>query len=366
MDMLYFFLPMVLFLGIVTSYEDIKGRGIRNKWVILALVYSFIVLFSIIIYLFLSGQGIIFSYIPDYFINIVISLAFGFIIWYAGFWSAGDGKLFFAYSALIPLSVYSMGYIRFFPSFSLFINTLLPVFVFLVGGLLLRTSFRKKADILKKSFNPNLFLRAVFSLFGLSWLIRMLFLFMGIQYDMFSFLILIPIVYILIGSLARKRMNWFFIILVVLRFAFDYNYILSLSFVYRFVYIIVFYVFIRYFIFGLSSEFFSKSVNVQKIRKGMILADTIYKDGEKYVKQPQGFLEFSMKQKNTGKPVFNRRNLAKEDVEKLKKLHKEGKIDSELRIQTTMPFAIFMFLGVLLTIAFQGNIIIAAKSFFGL
>ena len=34
--LIYWFLPMILFLGIVTSYEDIKFGKIRNKWVISA------------------------------------------------------------------------------------------------------------------------------------------------------------------------------------------------------------------------------------------------------------------------------------------------------------------------------------------
>ena len=48
--LIYWFLPMILLLGIVTSYEDIKFGKIRNKWIILALAYSIaanIALFSL-------------------------------------------------------------------------------------------------------------------------------------------------------------------------------------------------------------------------------------------------------------------------------------------------------------------------------
>lgn len=37
--LIYWFLPMVLFLGIITSYEDIHSGKIRNKWIIAGFVY---------------------------------------------------------------------------------------------------------------------------------------------------------------------------------------------------------------------------------------------------------------------------------------------------------------------------------------
>ncbi len=365
MDMIYFFLPAIIFLGVVTSYEDIKGRGIRNKWVLFAIIYSFVVLSGLVLYLFFSGQGIIFSYISDYFINIIISLVFGFIIWKAGFWSAGDGKLFFAFSALLPLSVYSFGYIRFFPSFTLFINTIVLVFIFLVGNLLLKTSLNEKMRILKESFNKKVLLMVILSLFGLSWLIRIMLYFSGIGYDMFTFLILVPVIYVLITSVARKSMDLLFGMLVILRFIFDYTYIFSLSFAYTFAFIIVFYVCIKYFIFGLSYEFFSRNVRISDIKEGMILADVFYKEGKKYVAKSNAFNDFQMRQKGKVRPVFNTKGLTKDDVKRIKELHKEGKIDSILKVQKTMPFAIFMFLGVILTLIFQGNVILIVKFLLG-
>ena len=34
-------LPVIIILGIVTSYQDIKFGKIKNKWISLALIYSF-------------------------------------------------------------------------------------------------------------------------------------------------------------------------------------------------------------------------------------------------------------------------------------------------------------------------------------
>ena len=38
--MILYFLPMIIFLGIVTSYDDIKTGKIRNKWIAFALAFS--------------------------------------------------------------------------------------------------------------------------------------------------------------------------------------------------------------------------------------------------------------------------------------------------------------------------------------
>jgi hypothetical protein len=366
MEMIWFFLPMILFFGAVTSYEDWKHGKIRNKWVNISLVYSFVMLFAILAFLFVSGDTIKLSYISDYFINVAISFAFGFAIWKAGFWSAGDGKLFLAYSALVPLSIYSIGYVRLFPSFTIFINTLFPVFIFLVGSLLVGTGLRKKAEVLKKTANYSTILMAVLSLFGLSWLIRVLFYFSGIEFDMFSFIVFVPLIYVLISRIAKEKMKWIFVFLLFFRVVFDFEYLLSLDFVFRFTYIIIFYVFIKYFIFGLSYEFFSKAVKVEQLSEGMMLADMIYKKGGKYVVKPQALTDFLVKQDGEEKLIFGDRDLKKDDVEKIKRLHKNGKIGPNLKVQATMPFAIFMFIGALLTIAVGGNVIIVAKLFLGL
>ena len=37
------FLPVILFIGCVTSYEDFKSSKIRNKWILMGLLYAFAV-----------------------------------------------------------------------------------------------------------------------------------------------------------------------------------------------------------------------------------------------------------------------------------------------------------------------------------
>jgi len=47
-------------------------------------------------------------------------------------WSAGDAKLFFVFSLLIPISYYSKSYLPVFPSFALLVNIFIPILLFLI------------------------------------------------------------------------------------------------------------------------------------------------------------------------------------------------------------------------------------------
>ena len=78
---------------------------------------------------------------------LALAFAFVFIIWKIGMWSTGDAKLFLAYVALLPLSVYSNGYINYFPSLTLFINTFVPMAIFFILKMLIQADrkIKKKA-----------------------------------------------------------------------------------------------------------------------------------------------------------------------------------------------------------------------------
>ncbi|MBI2646715.1 MAG: prepilin peptidase, partial [Deltaproteobacteria bacterium] len=102
--MLYYFLPAILALGIITSYEDIRYGKIRNGWVIFALVYAIIIYSALIINAYFIGK-VNTPYLIELMANIGFAVIAGFSMWYFGLWTAGDVKLFIAYSAIIHLSV---------------------------------------------------------------------------------------------------------------------------------------------------------------------------------------------------------------------------------------------------------------------
>ncbi len=125
--LIYYFLPIIISLAIITSYEDIKIGKIRNKWILTALIFSFFINLFLFLTNNITGKEII-----DLSINFGITIIFAFVLWNFKFWSAGDGKLFIAYASLIPVIFYSAPFINIFPSFNLFINTIIPFFIYLL------------------------------------------------------------------------------------------------------------------------------------------------------------------------------------------------------------------------------------------
>jgi len=72
--------------------------------------------------------------------NAAISLALGVILWLLGLWAAGDAKTFALIAFTLPLSSYRENYFSWFPSFSLFFNTFVAMFLILLIEFTVRTA----------------------------------------------------------------------------------------------------------------------------------------------------------------------------------------------------------------------------------
>jgi len=139
----YLFLPVLFLIGLITSYQDFKEGKIKNKWIILGLVWVLGIYFLLLIWAFLAPYlsqifskefaFILPSYISKVFINSAIALVIGYLLWYFNLWSAGDAKLFFIFSLLLPLKYYWKTALPYFPSFVLLINIFIPALIFLMG-----------------------------------------------------------------------------------------------------------------------------------------------------------------------------------------------------------------------------------------
>jgi len=146
-------LPMLFFIGLVTSYEDLKYGKVRNKWIILGLAWGLLVLIGFTLWYLVaspithfyysnilklpSGSPVsVFtvniSYLLKSFLNAFLAFLIGFLIWRSGAWAAGDAKLFFVYALLIPLTYYWKSYLPYFPSFVLLINIFIPILFYLL------------------------------------------------------------------------------------------------------------------------------------------------------------------------------------------------------------------------------------------
>lgn len=149
----YLFLPVLFFIGLVTSYQDFHHGKIKNKWIIFGAtwgigIWLLLLGWSQLSQILASTYSVSFVYImPAYIlkvaINSSISLAVGYLLWHFDLWSAGDAKLFFVVSLLLPLKYYWKSAVPLFPSAVLLIN----IFSFALAFLILKSLF-----IIIKSF----------------------------------------------------------------------------------------------------------------------------------------------------------------------------------------------------------------------
>lgn len=362
-----FLIPFVVFFGIITSYQDYKEGRIRNKWVIAALIYSFVVFFSISGYSYSQGIALNLNYVYDYFLNIFFALFAGFIIWFGGLWPAGDAKLFVAYSALVPLSVYQWGYVQHFPAFIILVNTFTPLFIFYFFRIMLKTRLKEKTAVIKGMLEPKFLLSSALFVFAFWWVIR-LGLNLANRYttlvnNIFVILAMLFLIMFFFTNILKMDLLIICVIIAIVEIIFDYKNIFTISYLNQFLILFFLFILLRYFVINLGFRFFSKPVYIEDLKPGMIPAENIVKKEGKYIKSkivPISFISglMSGSEKNRMFRLVSE-GLTEDEIKKIQRLHSTGEIkEHSLMIAHIAPFAPFMFFGVLLTILCKGNFIV--------
>jgi len=363
---LYFFLPMILLLGAVTTYSDIKEGKIRNKWIIAGLLYAIIV--NIILFMWLSftpGEVPRSEYFLELFLTFLFSLIVGYSMWHIGMWTAGDAKLFTVFSALLPLSVYTYGHVQNFSSFNILINTFVPFFVVYTVMMLTKTSVKQKIHYLVKSLQPRELFSVLLFLFAFSWLLQFVYPLFNIPSNYFLNIFLLFLILILLEKILSGKIIYFMVGISAIRLILDPN-LFNFAMWITLGLTMLGFIFLRFFILYMGFDFMTKQVDVGLLKPGMVPAQMVYKDRDKYTRQ--NILHFSMLsylKDSTWKRDYlfetAAEGLTKEDVKKLKNL----KLGFEhLRIYNTLSFAPYLFGGVLLTLLFSGNMFISLVIYF--
>ncbi|MEA3430458.1 MAG: A24 family peptidase C-terminal domain-containing protein [Nanoarchaeota archaeon] len=374
LDLIWYFLPMILFLGIITSYQDIKIGKIKNKWVLLGLVYALVVNLILIFYLNYTS-GIRIHYVYELFTNFIFSVVVGFGLWYFGVWSAADGKLFIAFSALVPLSVYALGYHEWIPCFTLLLNIFLLSLLFLVLLMFRKTQLHNLKRVVRyfktEFFNfYNLFV-SILSIFTISWFVQILFRFADIDDYLLNFFLVI----VLMSVLNKKGRKFLYVSIPVLiiRLFVDRS-VFSYEFLLQFIIIIFLWRILQSFLSGsisrLGKEIFSNEIKLKELKPGMVLSDSIIKT-RKLTRVERSLIEKQMLvtvKKNDyhyilgGKGSDNASKFIDPEAEGLSEKEVEeinGLEFDKIRVSQTIPFAPLIFLGVLLTILLNGNVLIS-------
>ncbi len=198
-----FFLIPVILLGIITSYSDIKYGKIRNKWIIIFGIFGICANFIIFLNYYIDGI-LNWSYALAFVSNFVIAFFVSFILYYFDIWSAGDGKLFTVFAILVPLSIYSIGYVKIFPALTLLMNIFLVGIIWVIISLTINI-YKKRISLkfAKKEIFIGIFDKIKTSttqIFVIIWIINLSLSLIKIHPDYYlNFLIM----FIAIGSLGK-------------------------------------------------------------------------------------------------------------------------------------------------------------------
>jgi len=352
-----YYLPGIFLLGLITSYEDYKKGKIRNKWLLLGLAYAVIVTIALAISLLLNNQPVRGVYFVELFINAILMLLVGLLLWKSNLWTAGDAKLCFVYSVIIPLSIYAYGYVKWFPGNILLINTFVPLGLYFCFLAFMKTSQKEKLDALKRLFVSKNFFIIFLAVMAFDWVIRVVFKNSIITSNFF---IMLTALFLLIKLLEKfTHINFVYIVggLALLRLIFDANLFTKsslLTLLAEFVGLL----FIRLFLLDLGNSVFSRDVQLSDLKEGMVLGEIVFKNSEgEYEKiNLNKVCYFNYLDAISKKPFL----AGKINIESLSLLHglmKKNKLSFDsIRVNQSISFAPFLFLGVLLTIIFSGNI----------
>lgn len=310
-------LIVLLFVGIITSYEDHIKNKIRNKILIIGLIFGLCIHFLFFSYTWIYGffQS---SYLLELVINFIIAFIVGYILWYFNMWSSGDAKLFALFALLLPFNYYLWGKVNYFPSFTILFNTFIPLgLVFFFRSL---KNFNKIRVDLLKELKIKILLLNFLVISGFYWVFSRL-----IPYKEVKF-VLVIVAIILIKKYFGNVYFYVGSLLFIFQLAFD-----GFTTEYFWISLILFaiFYFIRIIVIAISNKVFSKKISVNNLKEGMILS----------------------KDFDSGKTFFGA-GLTKSQINYIKKKAKF------VYIEETTGFAKYLFLGSLLTIFFYGNFVI--------
>ncbi len=355
------YLAILISLGAIVSYTDIKYGKIKNKHLIAGFIAA-AVINAVAIKAGLAD-------LTETFSNFLFAFIFGALFWYFGLWTSADARLFSVLSICIPVSNYELGYMPYFPSAIILVNTFVPFFLFYFIRIIALTSIKQKIKVIKESLSIRELISLASAIFALEWAIKGLSLIIisidskfSLLFENYFFNILILALFLYaVEKASMIKTGYLFYAAVIARLIFDRQ-IYSLGYLKSLILIIAIFFITRMLILRLASYIYVIHCDIGLLKPGMAPAELIYKAGNSYMKIPElklSMLSYFRKDKSflistTGN------GLTKEDVKMLKKLHKQGKLGFEhLAIHQSLPFAPFLSIGAFLTFLAKGSIIIA-------
>lgn len=351
----YFWLSLnavvLVITGFATSLTDIKKGKIMNKHVAL-------VIFSVFAANIIYFQD--FSRVASVLLSTSFSLFIGFMIWMGNLWTAGDAKLFVAYSSLlsgflVPGSFFEIPVL-------ILINTVTPVFFFYLFLIMKRTTRKEKIEVFLDAFSPKNIATISLFIFSFTWIVKLLSAHASFVSNYFVTITLLFLILYFITNFMKTDILKVSLAIGILRLILDFSNIFTLFFAKDFLFILMGFLILRFFILKLGAKVFSSEIKVDELEEGMLILDRIREEGQKYFKESAvDFSLVGMLRKKQKKYLIENSptGLSRKEVEEIKRLKKEGKLNFDsLSVHQTLPFAPLLFLGVFITFAVRENIFI--------
>lgn len=339
-------------LGGWISYWDIRKGEIKNYNILI------LILVGIFINVFLTKAFI--SQPLASAINIFFAVVSAVIIWIAGLWSVADAKLFIGLVFFLPITLYQYSP-DYFPGFSIFVNSFIPLFLFLSFQAILKTDLKEKRQALNQLLRPefvfHLFL-AVFAIFCFTLIISQI---IGFRVQYFIWLPLLFSLFWVIEERLKIKLYFFFTAIIFLALVFlpsklftPYTFFMVLA-----TFLLIFGLF---FIISLGRIVFTQTVEIKNLKEGMIPAEMVVKEGRDYAKKPITFLTFLtlLRERSKYKPIigYNPDGLEMSDIILIQSLAQKKRLGfGEIKISKTLPFAPVLLFGVLVTYFLKGSFI---------
>ncbi|PIQ88741.1 MAG: hypothetical protein COV72_06675 [Candidatus Omnitrophica bacterium CG11_big_fil_rev_8_21_14_0_20_42_13] len=201
------FYPIIIALGVYSSYTDIKFHKIKNNHLLFATVcglmgYAYLI----------AGNKIALD------INLIVNILFAFILglmlYLADVWGAGDAKLFFVFCLLMPSNKYA--WLFPFSSIAIFINIFLFSFIALLilsAGKIVKNKNKILAGIFPVKAMSEL-IKIFMTVFSLGWAVSYLSSLITLRLSPFLHILMIYFSYILFFRLANKTRGTYLIYLL--------------------------------------------------------------------------------------------------------------------------------------------------------
>lgn len=352
------------------SYTDIKERKIKN----LCAYGSIYAGFLSQIVLVLSGGSAFSKSIG----TVLGGFFIAFVLYWFGILAAGDAKLFWGASMLLPSGLlFERASGAQFVPIVLVINIFAPYFFMVTVYLLFKTTVKQKWSAFAKTLQLDNLPKRIFEMIlnllfflGLGYLVYSSLDWLNIQLEPYLRLLLIIALFwtfnhFLIKYNLEKFRNYLIcpllLELMLVRMPFSlvvwYQTGLSLLKIYL-VYIAIFF-FLRFFIYNLDSIALDKEIDIFSLQEGMVPAEQIIKveDGDGEIRYHK--MEFALPNVLNEDIILSPLpgGVSKQKITELKQLAHEGKFQefgNKIKIQQSLRFAPVICLGVILTVFCRG------------